>query len=195
MGIFFFLPCFCFSFFSFPLDKFVVKGRIYTPAFEFPGHWDFQTLKWYCFLHRPARTFWFVSKNWERITFLGKWCDGVSKHPIFYTVWTSFLSAYFVGILRDLSVKKLTVFVWPSLFRLHRRYLNLWSTQFGDQGLQLISEHLQKLQVLYLCETPVTDPGLACLACESWVYLCSRSVYSLNMNLLKMKRWHQPLLV
>lgn len=44
------------------------------------------------------------------------------------------------------------------------RYLNLWSTQFGDTGLQLISEHLQKLQVLNLCETPVTDKGLVSLA-------------------------------
>lgn len=44
------------------------------------------------------------------------------------------------------------------------RYLNLWSTQFGDNGLQLISEYLQKLQVLNLCETPVTDKGLSCLA-------------------------------
>ena len=44
------------------------------------------------------------------------------------------------------------------------RYLNLWSTQFGDTGLQLISEYLQKLQVLNLCETPVTDKGLICLS-------------------------------
>ncbi|PVD20391.1 hypothetical protein C0Q70_18545 [Pomacea canaliculata] len=44
------------------------------------------------------------------------------------------------------------------------RYLNLWSTQFGDTGLQLISEHLQKLQVLNLCETPVTDKGLISLS-------------------------------
>ncbi|CAG2218260.1 C-Maf-inducing protein [Mytilus edulis] len=44
------------------------------------------------------------------------------------------------------------------------RYLNLWSTQFGDNGLQLISEYLQKLQVLNLCETPVTDKGLVCLS-------------------------------
>jgi len=43
------------------------------------------------------------------------------------------------------------------------RYLNLWSTQFGDSGLQLISEHLHKLQVLNLCETPVTDKGLSSL--------------------------------
>jgi hypothetical protein len=46
------------------------------------------------------------------------------------------------------------------------RYLNLWSTKFGDEGLELISEHLQRLQVLNLCETPVTDKGLACLACK-----------------------------
>lgn len=44
------------------------------------------------------------------------------------------------------------------------RSLNLWSTQFGDAGLQLISEHLPRLQVLNLCETPVTDKGLSCLA-------------------------------
>jgi len=44
------------------------------------------------------------------------------------------------------------------------RYLNLWSTQFGDAGLELISEHLSRLQVLNLCETPVTDKGLAYLA-------------------------------
>lgn len=46
------------------------------------------------------------------------------------------------------------------------RYLNLWATQFGDAGLQLISEHLQKLQVLNLCETPVSDKGISTLACE-----------------------------
>ena len=39
--------------------------------------------------------------------------------------------------------------------------------QFGDVGLQLLSEHLQKLQVLNLCETPVTDKGLICLAGQS----------------------------
>jgi len=36
--------------------------------------------------------------------------------------------------------------------------------QFGDVGLQKISEHLHKLQVLNLCETPVTDKGLSCIA-------------------------------
>jgi hypothetical protein len=46
------------------------------------------------------------------------------------------------------------------------KYLNLWSTQFGDKGLELISEHLQRLQVLNLCETPVTDKGLVSLACK-----------------------------
>ncbi|KAK1120477.1 hypothetical protein K0M31_012454 [Melipona bicolor] len=44
------------------------------------------------------------------------------------------------------------------------RHLNLWATQFGDAGLQMISEHLQKLQVLNLCETPVSDKGISTLA-------------------------------
>lgn len=44
------------------------------------------------------------------------------------------------------------------------RYLNLWGTQFGDSGLQIISEHLVHLQVLNLCETAVTDKGLKNLA-------------------------------
>lgn len=32
--------------------------------------------------------------------------------------------------------------------------------------MELISEHLSRLQVLNLCETPVTDKGLAFLACK-----------------------------
>lgn len=58
------------------------------------------------------------------------------------------------------------------------RYLNLWATQFGDAGLQMISEHLQKLQVLNLCETPVSDKGISTLTCEYFVVivgLCTRS--------------------
>ncbi|XP_064466957.1 C-Maf-inducing protein-like isoform X2 [Ornithodoros turicata] len=55
------------------------------------------------------------------------------------------------------------------------RYLNLWSTQFGDSGLKLISEHLPMLQVLNLCETPVTDNGLTSL--ESM-----KSLRKLNLN-------------
>ncbi|XP_054164446.1 C-Maf-inducing protein-like [Oppia nitens] len=55
------------------------------------------------------------------------------------------------------------------------RYLNLWSTQFGDNGLQLISEHLQKLQVLNLCETPVTDKGLKYLT-------AMKNLRKLNLN-------------
>ncbi|KAK3854226.1 hypothetical protein Pcinc_039278 [Petrolisthes cinctipes] len=55
------------------------------------------------------------------------------------------------------------------------RYLNLWATQFGDVGLQLISEHLHKLQVLNLCETPVTDKGLEALA-------AIKSLRKLNLN-------------
>ncbi len=54
------------------------------------------------------------------------------------------------------------------------RYLNLWSTRFGDEGLELISEHLTRLQVLNLCETPVTDKGLACLACKLPFFLISK---------------------
>ncbi|XP_064641803.1 C-Maf-inducing protein-like isoform X2 [Lineus longissimus] len=55
------------------------------------------------------------------------------------------------------------------------RYLNLWSTQFGDGGLQLISEHLQKLQVLNLCETRVTDKGLTSLS-------ALKNLRKLNLN-------------
>ncbi|KAH0619517.1 hypothetical protein JD844_000201 [Phrynosoma platyrhinos] len=44
------------------------------------------------------------------------------------------------------------------------KQLNLWSTQFGDAGLRLLSEHLTMLQVLNLCETPVTDAGLLALS-------------------------------
>ncbi|RWS08653.1 C-Maf-inducing protein-like protein, partial [Dinothrombium tinctorium] len=55
------------------------------------------------------------------------------------------------------------------------RYLNLWSTQFGDSGLELISEHLHKLQVLNLCETPVTDKGLKYLS-------AMKSLRKLNLN-------------
>ncbi|CAG0914981.1 unnamed protein product [Notodromas monacha] len=43
------------------------------------------------------------------------------------------------------------------------KYLNLWATSFGDEGLELICEHLTQLQVLNMCETPVTDKGLQCL--------------------------------
>ena len=32
--------------------------------------------------------------------------------------------------------------------------------QFSDSGLILVTEHLYRLQVLNLCETPVTDRGL-----------------------------------
>ncbi|KAF2366067.1 hypothetical protein FHG87_003187 [Trinorchestia longiramus] len=55
------------------------------------------------------------------------------------------------------------------------RYLNLWATQFGDSGLQLISEHLHKLQVLNLCETPVTDLGLASVS-------ALKNLRKLNLN-------------
>ena len=42
--------------------------------------------------------------------------------------------------------------------------LNQFYFQFGDNGLVQICEHLQNLQVLNLCETPVTDEGLSSLS-------------------------------
>ncbi|OTF69687.1 hypothetical protein BLA29_004686, partial [Euroglyphus maynei] len=55
------------------------------------------------------------------------------------------------------------------------RYLNLWSTQFTDSGVQLLAEHLTQLQVLNLCETPVTDKGL--------LYLTAlKDLRKLNLN-------------
>ncbi|XP_029043588.1 C-Maf-inducing protein-like isoform X1 [Osmia bicornis bicornis] len=59
------------------------------------------------------------------------------------------------------------------------RYLNLWATQFGDAGLQMISEHLQKLQVLNLCETPVSDKGISTLVSLT-------SLRKLNLNSTKL---------
>lgn len=59
------------------------------------------------------------------------------------------------------------------------RYLNLWSTQFGDQGVQLLAEHLQKLTVLNLCETPVTDKGINSLA-------AMKNLRDLNLNSTKL---------
>lgn len=47
---------------------------------------------------------------------------------------------------------------------------NPCAPQFGDAGLRLLSEHLTMLQVLNLCETPVTDAGLLALSCEYLVY-------------------------
>lgn len=52
---------------------------------------------------------------------------------------------------------------WPEAGPLLRVSL----PQFGDAGLRLLSEHLTMLQVLNLCETPVTDAGLLALSCES----------------------------
>ncbi|XP_069072405.1 C-Maf-inducing protein isoform X2 [Pleurodeles waltl] len=59
------------------------------------------------------------------------------------------------------------------------KQLNLWSTQFGDAGLRVLSEHLTALQVLNLCETPVTDVGLVALS-------SMKSLCSLNMNSTKL---------
>lgn len=63
---------------------------------------------------------------------------------------------------------------FPSL-----KYLNLWSTQFGDTGLRKISEHLTQLEVLNLCETPITDSGI--------VALCAlKNLRILNLNSTKL---------
>ncbi|XP_069681421.1 C-Maf-inducing protein-like isoform X2 [Periplaneta americana] len=59
------------------------------------------------------------------------------------------------------------------------KYLNLWATQFGDAGLLMISEHLHKLQVLNLCETPVSDKGIAALASMT-------NLRKLNLNSTKL---------
>ncbi|VVC96581.1 unnamed protein product [Leptidea sinapis] len=59
------------------------------------------------------------------------------------------------------------------------RYLNLWCTKFGDQGVQLIAEHLPRLQVLNLCETPVSDKGVEALSGLS-------SLRRINLNSTKL---------
>lgn len=57
--------------------------------------------------------------------------------------------------------------VYTGLNRMNSLVNNLsFCLQFGDAGLELISEHLTRLQVLNLCETPVTDKGLSYLACK-----------------------------
>ncbi|GFQ83366.1 c-Maf-inducing protein [Trichonephila clavata] len=55
------------------------------------------------------------------------------------------------------------------------KYLSLWSTQFDDSGLRLLSEHLPNLQSLDLCETRVTDHGVATLT-------EMKSLRKLNLN-------------
>ncbi|KAL0279312.1 UNVERIFIED_CONTAM: hypothetical protein PYX00_000901 [Menopon gallinae] len=59
------------------------------------------------------------------------------------------------------------------------RCLNLWATHFGDAGLVIIAEHLDKLQVLNLCETPVTDKGISALA-------GMKNLKKLNLNSTKL---------
>ncbi|CAB3977186.1 Hypothetical predicted protein [Paramuricea clavata] len=58
-------------------------------------------------------------------------------------------------------------------------HLNLWSTHFGDTGLQVLAEHLPMLESLNLCETPVTDAGLASLVILT-------SLKNLNLNSTKL---------
>ncbi|XP_031565829.1 C-Maf-inducing protein-like isoform X2 [Actinia tenebrosa] len=59
------------------------------------------------------------------------------------------------------------------------KHLNLWSTQFGDLGLQMVAEHLHHLESLNLCETPVTDVGLSALVVMT-------SLKYLNLNSTKL---------
>lgn len=70
------------------------------------------------------------------------------------------------------------------------RYLNLWSTKFGDEGLELISEHLQRLEVLNLCETHVTDKGLSCLACKLRILFRLRFFKKINRLILQHIKWN-----
>ncbi|CAF3847591.1 unnamed protein product [Rotaria sordida] len=68
------------------------------------------------------------------------------------------------------------------------RYLDLSSTRFGDDGLELISEHLHQLKVLDLSETPVTNKGFVCLARMKMLQvlrLTSTSLSSLTFETLK----------
>ncbi|GFY75084.1 c-Maf-inducing protein [Trichonephila inaurata madagascariensis] len=60
------------------------------------------------------------------------------------------------------------------------KYLSLWSTQFDDSGLRLLSEHLRNLHTLDLCETPISDHGLAILA-------EMKSLRKLNLNSTKLQ--------
>ncbi|CAF4452233.1 unnamed protein product [Rotaria sp. Silwood2] len=61
--------------------------------------------------------------------------------------------------------------------------LNLSSTQFGDDGLELISEHLNQLKVLNLSETPVTNKGLACLARKIMIFVFFHVLFDVGLNI------------
>ncbi|CAF3871585.1 unnamed protein product, partial [Rotaria sp. Silwood1] len=68
------------------------------------------------------------------------------------------------------------------------KYINLWSTRFGDAGLELISQHLNQLEVLNLSETSVTDKGLTYLAKMKMLrklYLNSTNLSTLAIQALK----------
>ncbi|CAF1341519.1 unnamed protein product [Rotaria sp. Silwood1] len=69
--------------------------------------------------------------------------------------------------------------------------LNLWSTRFGDVGLELISEHLNQLEELNLCETPVTDKGLTYLAYMTM--LRKLNLNSTHLSLLAIKALKEKL--
>ncbi|XKL59752.1 hypothetical protein PGB90_000768 [Kerria lacca] len=78
-----------------------------------------------------------------------------------------------------------TLIKLPSL-----KYLNLWATQFGDEGLIVISEHLGNLQALNLCETPVTDKGIAAITSLTnlkWLNLNSTKLSASMLEVLRKK--------
>ncbi|XP_013191239.2 C-Maf-inducing protein [Amyelois transitella] len=74
------------------------------------------------------------------------------------------------------------------------RYLNLWSTKFGDSGLQLIAEHLPRLQVLNLCETPVSDEGIEALSGLSNLRRLNLNSTRLSAEAFEILRQRLPLL-
>ncbi|XP_065210938.1 C-Maf-inducing protein-like [Planococcus citri] len=81
-----------------------------------------------------------------------------------------------------------TLIKLPSL-----KYLNLWATQFGDEGLIVISEHLTNLQALNLCETPITDKGISSLTTLTnlkWLNLNSTKLSSSMLEILRKKLPH-----
>lgn len=65
--------------------------------------------------------------------------------------------------------------------------------QFGDAGLRLLSEHLACLQVLNLCETPVTDAGLLSLSCKGAFHLVSSYLhFELNWKKTAAAKFRNP---
>ena len=76
---------------------------------------------------------------------------------------------------------------WNLIFLFFFSFFFWLCWQFGDSGLQLISEHLHKLQVLNLCETPVTDKGLSCLQSKPILAIETRAkIIIRTMSMIKL---------